>query len=307
MKLIKIMPAALLLSLSLGVYAQDDDELVEGTEEDNVEVSIPKNPSDRPFFHRLQIGFMGTSAKYTNNSANRSVTVPASEKYFLKGVSFGWMGDLKLTKNSTPLYIELGGMLTYHTDRTKDIEVDQPAIVESVWSKYHYRIQAFSLTIPISLSYQFKDVFTEGLTLAPFAGVYGRFNLIANRWETKTTEVYRTDASGNKVVTSSEFTRTKKSLMEDNMNGHDGWMEGRTHTGKLLQAGAQVGVNAFYKHYSFGLAYMYDISPFAKHSSPLGITTKTTDQGGNLPSSGTGCDMEISTRHNFAITLGYIF
>ena len=102
MKLIKIMPAALLLSLSLGVYAQDDDELVEGTEEDNVEVSIPKNPSDRPFFHRLQIGFMGTSAKYTNNSANRSVTVPASEKYFLKGFSFGWMGDLKLTKNSTP-------------------------------------------------------------------------------------------------------------------------------------------------------------------------------------------------------------
>ena len=307
MKLLKIMPAALLLSLSLGVYAQEDDELTEGTEEDNVEVSIPQNSTERPFFHRVQIGFMGTNAKYTNNSANPSPTVPTSEKYFLKGVTFGWIGDLKLTKNDVPLYLELGGMLTYHTGRTDDIEVDQPAIVESVWSKTHYRIQAFSLTIPVSLSYQFKNVFTEGLTLAPVAGVYARFNLVANRWETKTVEVYKKDASGNKVITSSSFDRTCKSLMEDNMNGHDGWMEGRTHTGKLVQVGAQVGVNAFYKHYSFGLTYMCDLNPFAKHSSPLGLTTKTTAQGGNLPTSGTGCDMEINTRHNFAVTVGYIF
>lgn len=305
MKLMKIMPAALLLSLSLCAYAQEDDELLEGAE-DEVEVSVPVNPSDRPFFHRVQIGFVGTNAKYTNNSANRRSTLPASEKYFLKGFTFGWMGDLKLTKNKTPLYIELGTMFTYHTGCTDDIITDKPSSGE--WSNAHYRIQAFSLSIPISLSYQFKNVGgVEGLTLAPIAGVYGRFNLVANRWETKTTEYYKKDASGNKVVTESYFGRTKKSLLEDNMNGHNGWMEGRTHVGKLFQVGAQAGVNAFYKHYSFGIAYMYDIMPFAKHSSPLGITTKETAQGGNLPTSGTGCDMEISTKHNFAITVGYLF
>ena len=291
MKLLKIMPAAVLLSLSLGVYAQDDDELIEGTEEDNVEVSIPQNHTERPFFHRVQIGFLGTVAKYTNNNEDRKPTVPDSEKYFLKGITFGWMGDLKLTKNDVPLYIELGGMFTFQTGTSDGSNNSKPG----VRYKWDTRVNAFSFMIPVSLNYQFRDFYgVEGLTVAPFAGVYGRFNLVAKRRQTVTKENYNVITN---EVTNTDVTSAWKSLMEDNLNGHDGWMEGRTHTGKLLQVGAQLGVNAFYKHYSFGLSYMYDINPFAKHSSPLGITTKTTDQGGNLPSSGTGCDMKISTKN----------
>lgn len=309
MKSMKIMLPALLLSLGLGAYAQEDDELFEGAGEDSVEVSVPLNPSDKPFFHRVQVGYVGTSAKYTNNSEQRRSTLPAEERYFLSGVSMGWMGDFRVAKRF-PLYIELGASFTYHTGRSKDdtfysYHSNQGGGEETT---RHYRIQAFSLTIPISLSYQFRDVaHVKGLTVAPLAGVYGRFNLVANRWETATTTTFINGNNGAGIATTTEVSRVHKSLLEDNINGHDGWMEGRPHEGKLFQVGAQVGVNAFYKHYTFGLSYMCDIMPFAKHSSPTGVTIKTTDQGGNLPSSGTGCDMKISTMHNFSISFGYIF
>ena len=86
-----------------------------------------------------------------------------------------------------------------------------------------------------------------------------------------------------------------------------GWMEGRSHVGKLFQPGVMVGVNAYYKRYTVGLAYMYDLIPFAQHDSPLGLTSKAKDVGGFTQSSGTGCDMKISTSHNFSITVGYVF
>ena len=86
-----------------------------------------------------------------------------------------------------------------------------------------------------------------------------------------------------------------------------GWMYGRLHTGKLAQFGVQVGVNAFYKRYSFGIAYMHDLTPFAGHTSSGQLTSKETKEGGYLPSIGTNCDEKISTRHNFAINVGYIF
>lgn len=298
MKLFKIMPAALLLSLSLGVYAQDDELLDAAEEEEATEVSIPTSRTHKRFFQRVQVGYMGTSAKYTNNSTTWSI--PKYEKYFLSGIGLGWAGDLRLNKR-IPVFFEIGAMFTYHTGTYNGNDYSKP----NVRYDWHSRIKAFSLTIPININYQFRDVFTEGLTLAPFAGVYGRFNLIADRREDRTTQNYNIDIYGNEVTTGVDYSSVNKSLMKYEDDG--GWMKGRSHRGQLLQCGVQVGVNAYYKRYYFGLAYMYDLMPFAKHDSPLGLTSKSTPEGGNLPSSGTGCDMKISTAHNFAISLGYIF
>ncbi len=308
MNLMKIMPAALLLSLSLGVYAQDEETQIEATEEEAPEVFVPSTPTEKKFFHRVQVGFIGTNAKYTNHNVERQARVPQSEKYFLKGVSLGWMGDLQLTKKF-PLYFEIGTNLSFLSGKDSRNETTRYTLGSGVSTDYATRVQAFTLQIPINLSYQFRNVANvDGLTLAPFIGPYIRFNIIAKRKQTKTETVYDNyDANGNDVIQQVNVTSETRSLMKDNLKNDDGWMEGRKHVGKLVQVGAQVGVNAFYKHYSFGIAYLHDFTPFAKHSSPLGITSKETDQGGHIPMSGTGCDMKISTRHNFAITVGYVF
>lgn len=308
MNLLKILPAALLLSVSLSAFAQDDDDLLgDGAEEqETAEVAVPTEPTEAKFFHRVQIGFVGTSAKYTNNSETRQARVPASEKYFLKGLSLGWMGDLHIAKDM-PLYLELGGSLAWETGSTDgEPEVNRGHLGDGFVTNSHYKVNAVSFTIPISASYQFRNIAgVDGLTLAPVAGLYARFNLLAKRKQTKTETEYGQSVDGRDVITGTTVTVENKSLMEYVVDG--GWMEGRSHTGKLVQVGAQLGVNAFYKHYSFGFAYMCDLTPFARHSSPLGLSSKDNGFGGQIISSGTGCDMKISTRHNFALTVGYVF
>lgn len=292
MKSMKLLFPALLLSLSLGAFAQDDDELLDAAaEEESTEVFVPKNRWDKPIFHRVQLGFVGTFAKYTNNSAVHDPIVPYEESYFLKGVSLGWLADIVLTKNrNIPLYIELGGVLDWRTGTSDWVRELNHGSFE-----HDCKVNTLGLTIPVGLTYQFKDFLgKEGLTLSPLLGVYARFNLLAQRKQT------RLDTETGEVV------EETKSLMKIEDDG--GWMQGRKHKGKLLQVGAQAGVNVFYKRYSFGLAYMYDIIPFAQHSSELGITKVPKSAGEGVDNqSGTGCDIEISTRHNFSVTFGYIF
>ena len=51
MKSMKLMLPALLLSLSLGAFAQDDDEMLEATsEEEATEVSVAAHPWEKPIF-----------------------------------------------------------------------------------------------------------------------------------------------------------------------------------------------------------------------------------------------------------------
>ena len=306
MNLMKILPAAMLLSVSLGAFAQDDEELDAVAEDEVAEVVVPTNPSDGKFFHRVQIGFVGTNAKYINNCETRPARVPASEKYFLKGLSLGWMGDFSIAKRF-PLYLELGGNLAWETGSTTGNTVTHRMNTgEGVVNEYKYRVNAVTFTIPISVSYQFRDVANvKGLTVAPLVGLYARFNILAKRKQTLTQTEYSESVDGRDVIQSVTVTEENKSLMEYKQDG--GWMEGRGHTGKLLQVGGQIGVNAFYKHYSFGLSYMCDFIPFAKHNSPLGLYEVEKSVGGVDPRSGTGCDMKISTTHNFALTVGYIF
>ena len=81
----------------------------------------------------------------------------------------------------------------------------------------------------------------------------------------------------------------------------------KLHVGKLLQPGAQIGVNAYYNHYYLGVSYMYDLVPFSKHKSSPELTTRETPEGGLLPNIGTNCNEKVTTSHNFALTVGYIF
>lgn len=310
MNSVKIMFSALLLSMSLGAFAQDEDELTDAVaEEESSEVFVPSTPSEKKIFQRVQLGFAGTVAKYTNNNPNRKPDIPAKENYFLKGISLGWVGDIILSKKM-PLYLEAGAIFTWQTgSASRGPEGTLYPTVESSLKTYKTTIQAFTITIPINVTYQFRNCMgVDGLTLAPFAGPYLRFNLVAKRKQTTTTTIYNgLDAAGNYQVKDVEVKVENKSLREDNLNGRNGWMEGRSHKGKLVVPGIQLGVNAFYKRYSFGLAYMYDLIPFAKHNSPDEITYKAKDAGGRDNIAGTGCDMKINTRHNFALTVGYTF
>ena len=237
-------------------------------------------------------------ADYTDNSTTWAV--PKGEDYFLSGVCLGWMGDLRLNQK-LPFFLELGATLSYFTGKYNGEDYSKP----NVRYDWHSRINAFTLTIPISVSYQFRNVYKEGLTIAPYVGFYGRFNIVADRRETKTASYYNINVKGEEVPGGKDVTVENKSLMKCTEDG--GWMKGRSHVGKLFQPGVVIGVNAFYKRYSFGFSYMLDLVPFAEHNSPVGLYYKSTAQDGNLPSSGTGCDMKISTKHNISVTVGYIF
>lgn len=306
MKSMKLMLPALLLSLSLGAFAQDDDEMLEATsEEEATEVSVAAHPWEKPIFYRVQLGYSGTFANYSNNSAQKSPTAPQSEKYLLSGLNLGFLADLRLMKTK-PFYIEVGVNLAYLTGRSKSDSIYSfhENMPKGEYTVRHYRVHAFTLTIPINLTWQFRDFRgVEGLTIAPYAGVYGRFNIVADRRETAETILY--DDYGKAMPTT--VSRINKSLLTDNSNGRNGWMEGKNHRGNTFQIGTQLGVNAFYKKFSFGVAYMIDVMPFAKHSSEKGITYKSKDAGGRDNVPGSGCDMKISTTHNFAINVGYVF
>ena len=298
MKSMKFMLSAMLMTMSLGAFAQYDDELdATVAEEEAPEVTVPATPVDKKFFHRVTLGYQGTNVKTTNYGETLSPEdleygSPGHRNYFLSGLSIGWLGDLRIDKK-LPLYLELGANFTYHTGRSKYDFLKQDGFLDEVC---HYRIQAFSMTIPVSISYHMKNfVNIEGLTFAPFAGVNARFNLVANRWESATV-----------LNTAEPYTiHTHGSLMSDVLNG--GVADAKPHTGKLIQAGIQVGATVYYKHYSASAAYMYDLTPFASHVSANELTYDETENGGKVPNIGTGCNYKVKTSHNFAVTLGYIF
>ena len=300
MKSMKLMLPALLLSLSLGAFAQDDDELMDATSEEDAaaEVFVPSHPWEKPIFYRVQLGYLGTSAKYTNNSQNKSITILGNESHFLSGVSLGVISDIVLTKNrNLPLYAEVGALLNYQTGHY-DGDRKKNSTQKEIW---HSRVYSLSMTIPINLSYQFRDIEKlKGITLAPFVGVYGRFNFVADRRLKLETENYTYDG----VLQDTKVEYKTMSLMKADP---DGWAKAKPNAGKLFQMGAQVGVNAFYKRFSFGLQYMYEFIPFANNYSEEGNQKKPNDVGGYTVTAGTGTDMEITTKHNFAITVGYFF
>lgn len=318
MKSLKITLSALLLGLSLSAYAQDEDELIDVPAGDDApEVFVPSTPADKKFFQRVQLGYVGTNVRYSNFGRtyqyydnNQLLTKTRDHNdYFLHGISLGWMGDLRIAKKAN-LYLELGVNLTYQFGSSKaDSILTYPASQGGDEHVHSYKVNAFSLTIPVNISKQFKNAFgVEDLTIAPFAGVYARFNLMAKRKETEKVTYYTYNPDGSRQIDYSREVETYKysaSLMKIDPDKRA--IIDKPHTGRLLQCGAQIGVNAFYKNYSLGIAYMRDLMPFAGHVSSKELTYKETPQGGYLPTIGTNCDEKISTANNFTVTVGYIF
>ncbi len=301
-----MLPAALFLSLSLTAAAQDDIESTEeATEEEVPEVTIPGYPTEKHFFQRVQVGFQGTSAKYSNFGES-----PDYNNYFMKGLSFGWLGDFIIAKKF-PLYLELGGLLGYHAGNSKDVRYN---VHHDEY--YKYKVKAFTVTIPVSVNYQFRNPFdVKDLTIAPYAGLYLRFNVMAKRKASAYNE-----ADGKLAVTQNGKDKVYTASLMSADNGPDMTeldlgesliymmsFDKKPHVGKLVQAGVQIGATAYYKKYSFSVSYMRDLTPFARHKSSPELTYKTTDQGGRLPEIGTNCDEKVSTANNFMISVGYIF
>ncbi len=297
----KIMPAALLLCLSLGVYAQDEDLSEDAVAEDETaEVVVPSTPTDKKTFHRVQLGYTGTIVKYTNFGNS-----PDYNNYFLNGIGVGWMGDLRIAKK-IDLFLELGANFTYHMGNSKDKR----------WNVHHdeyyqYKVNAFTVSIPVNINKQFKNAFgVKDLTLAPFVGLNFRFNVMAKRKATAHMQdgtIPMSIGNEKKVYTASlmKVDRGPEDFGESTpyMTAFDK----KLHVGKLLQPGAQIGVNAYYNHYYLGVSYMYDLVPFSKHKSSPELTTRETPEGGLLPNIGTNCNEKVTTSHNFALTVGYVF
>lgn len=297
MNFLKLMPAALLMSLSLNAFAQDEDALLdEVTDEESTEV-VASTPTDKKFFQRVQLGYTGTAVNFENKKPDENTAV-LSEKYFLSGITFGWAGDLRIDKDNS-LFLEVGANLGVHVGTSKDKN----------WNVHHdayyrYKVKAFTVAIPVSINKQFKDAFgVENLTLAPFAGLNFRFNVMAKRTATE----YNEDGSKTGKTYTASLMKTDKGPDFGESTRYMRAFDKKLHVGKLLQPGVQLGVNAYYQRYFCGISYMYDLRPFAVHKSSPELTSKTTPEGGNLPNIGTNCDVKATTSHNIAINFGYVF
>ena len=94
----------------------------------------------------------------------------------LKGIDLNYLRGISLTQKF-PLYLEVGGRLTYDTYKYEDSDYDEGSYYtyNESWSD---RLNLLSLSIPVNVTY--KYTFSNGFYIAPFAGIHFRLNLLAN-------------------------------------------------------------------------------------------------------------------------------
>lgn len=84
----------------------------------------------------------------------------------MSGLSFAWTKGYSVSKDM-PLFIETGIGMTYGWN-SEDMDIERATVEMN--SKF------LSLQIPVNLTYKFN--ISEGLRVAPFAGVYFRGNIV---------------------------------------------------------------------------------------------------------------------------------
>lgn len=174
-------------------------------------------------YSRVSFGFQGTN--FTSIYDGNRVSFKDGN---LKGFTAGYTKAINLTK-AQPLFLEVGGNVNFGTWGKSESEEDY---------SYSLRQNYLGLSIPINLTYKLS--FSNGIYVAPYAGIHFDLGLLYNMKETE------------KYDGKSEST-TASMYSSDDM-GKDG-------TYNRFQMGYQAGVNLGYKFFNFGIGYKGSILP----------------------------------------------
>lgn len=201
--------------------------------------------SEEKSYNRASVGLSTLRLKDTfKDGTERSVYCFDDEKIWMKGVDINYLHGFRVT-SKMPLYLEVGGRLTYDTHRDSYMEtyyhnlgsVDEETI-------YHFSI--FSFSVPANVSY--KYIFKNGAYIAPYVGIHFRLNLFGKIKEKEENTYGHKESATYKIFKSDE---------------EGFWEEDGDHA-KRFQFGGQVGVNVGYKVWNLGIAYYLD-TPLEKY------------------------------------------
>lgn len=185
-------------------------------------------------YNRLYFGFANYSP---NGELSRE-----SEINNFNGFKFGYLHGISLTKK-LPLFLEVGGELQYGTQSESDDD-----------EKWTYNL--LSLNIPLNLSYKYS--FSNGLYIAPYAGIGFRCFMLGN--------AKYTDLDTDRSVSYNCFS-------SDDMDGD---------TFKRFQVGGNFGVNVGYKAFNFNLGYSIYSPVYNDYGYKFKVNTFTVGIGFNF-------------------------
>lgn len=158
------------------------------------------------------------------------------------GISVGYNKYTSISQ-STPLFLEYGAALQYSWNSEED---------DDITTKYNL----FSAKVPVNISYVFA-IPNSKISIAPFAGVNLRFNLLGNRkFEVDGLEGYEDefwDAMEDEYGIKEEANLFDK----DDMGSKDA-------TWKRFQIGWQIGVNVNFQKAYLGVSYGSDFTEIVK-------------------------------------------
>lgn len=184
---------------------------------------------DLPSYNRLSFGYSGVNFNVSYNGK-----ADDEESHTLKGLTISYVRGIKLT-SSQPLFLEVGGELNFGTYKeSEDEDYDD--------FEYTRRENRLALSVPVSLTY--KLGFSNGIYIAPYAGIHMDLGLIHKAKDTYSDE----DESET-----------------DTWNFYSSKDMGKGETLKRFQMGYQVGANIGYKQFNFGVGYKGEFTPIYSH------------------------------------------
>lgn len=172
-------------------------------------------------YSRFSVGYMGVNFKQNEDGFSYS-----DDDSNLKGLTVGYTRGISLS-SSTPLFFELGGQLNYATKSDSYSEYGES---ESL------RLNFLALSVPVSLSYKLK--FSNGLYIAPYAGIHFDLGLLLN-------------AKYSAKSGSEKLSYTASYYNDDDVDD----------TYNRFQMGYQVGANLGYKKINIGVGYKASFLP----------------------------------------------
>lgn len=149
----------------------------------------------------------------------------------MSGISAAWTKGIAISK-TTPLFIETGLGLNY------------------AWkSEDEYKINWLTATIPVNLVYKYE--ISDGIKLAPFAGIYLRGNLLGEMNIDDDYPQYR-----------------------DDVNFFDDYKDGGLEASRF-SFGWNIGVGVEINKFYLGLSYGSDLNEFVEDADKIGTLSAT--------------------------------
>ena len=231
----KIILATLVAFMVTGVQAQ----IVSSK---NSRLTVEKQAKVKPEianYNRISFGLSTMKLRDTYyDKSDREVFDFDDESITLKGIDINYLRGISLTQKF-PLYLEVGGRMTFDTDNES-------------YSDYDAHINMLSLSVPVNVTY--KYTFSNGFYLAPFVGIHFRTNLFG--------KVKYEDTDGYDY----EKEEYKYNIFKADDDDDDAYFDDDEDPAKRFQFGGQVGLNFGYKALNIGFAYYFD-TPLYKYES----------------------------------------